>query len=497
MTWLQSVIAGGIAAAAGAVVAAIVALAAFHWYPFTGLEGAAVLFVILNAVLGAVIAFLIGLLVSRGLNAWVPSFIARRAPLAGVAVVILIGAITALTLWMLADIPPELGGQRLNLEVEFRLPSSETTTPSDMTDPAFTLSSITSDRVKRKQRTGVLKTAEARQDADRWIIPGTVLLFTSRGGRQVEAHMGGELIGSFTLPLPGKPESKHETWSEWLPRLTPAKTPKAPSKAATPGASKTPPPPASKTSSTSPSPSSSTSPAPPGTGAGASKTAVPFLDVTGYRFRVTRIPPGQLPADEREQKQASSDKSKIDKVPIDKTRIDSLKPDAPIADWFAHTRLGAPDANREVAIRNIIARPNYVEELSALMLENDHQKASEALYLVNKLPVMPPELTPGVAAAGRDIAARLDKLNEAKLDANATAIAAADITIRFSAWMDAVRALRYSSVRADMVPELLAILERSRVRTDIPSIQEDVRRVASKFAKDWARVPPAAGDPPW
>lgn len=69
------------------------------------------------------------------------------------------------------------------------------------------------------------------------------------------------------------------------------------------------------------------------------------------------------------------------------------------------------------------------------------------------------------------------------------------MSVRFSAWMEAVRALR-EKAGGDFTPELRPILELSRVRPDSHAMRGDVCRVASYYMKQWANLEPLPGDPP-
>ena len=483
MSWLSSITVGLIAGVFGFVVAGAVANASVGWYESVGAGGSSGYFLVLNAVFGGLIALVVGLLTSRAWATWGSPTVARASSAASL-IVLAIGGATALWLWALADIPPDLQGQLLNLEVEIRLPTGETTPPHEIADPSFILASVT-DRVQRKIRLGLLRVREARQEDGRWIIPATVFLFTSRGNRLIEAQLGGETIGSFVIPLPARPGPEYLQWSEWWPKSTAAsKAAPAPSAPAAKdagksgkGAEKAPPPP----------------PAPAPKSGSASKGAPPkaasIADTSpGYRFRIVRLDAGQRPP--------TTEDLLAQQSLTEKAMFEAIRRDAPISDWFPYTRFGAPDDWRAMAIANIMAKPGYVDELSALMMSEDNQIAAEALYLTEKLPQPPPALVESVAAAGRDLAARLDSFNGKKnLDQDAAFIAAADISIRFAAWLDAARSLRITS-GADFVPELVAVLERSRVRTDNSTIQQDVRRQASRYAKEWGGVAPLPDDPP-
>ena len=466
------------AAVVGVISAAIVAFVAFQWFPFTGLDGAVGTFVTLNALLGGLFGFLIGLLTARGWSRWAkPQWKSLTSPAhvggASGALIVIIALIAALTLWLLADIPPEISGRKLNLEVEIRMNANETTPPAELGEPQFKLYSVI-DRVRRKELAGELKINEARKDeTERWVVPASALIFTTRGQRLIEAQLGGETIASFTIPLQARPGPEDQKWSVWLPKAPP---PPKPGKNVMPVPkggfdknAKTPPPPPP-------------TPPPAVTKTGAPATGA-TAEGTNYRYRVVLV--GRGPSTPVVAKTAVAPPAKI-----------LAKAEPTLPELLANTRISASDAERDAALATITSKPDHVEALAALMVSTDNRVAADAMYLVAKLPPTRTTLAPGVMTAGLDIAARLDKLNQSQGDAASQSAAASDITIRFSAWMDAVRVLRKES-GVDFIAQLVAILERSRARTDNAMVQQDVRRVASRFAKDWGGVAPQAGDPPW
>jgi hypothetical protein len=130
-----------------------------------------------------------------------------------------------------------------------------------------------------------------------------------------------------------------------------------------------------------------------------------------------------------------------------------------------------------------------------MMLAGDNREAGEAMRLVGELPSPDPALVPAVRAAGRDVIERMKKCNASPVEQDPTFEGAADVSVRFSSWMTAARVLR-EKAGADFVPELAEILDLSRVRTDSHCMQQDVRRVASYYMKEWAGVEPLPGDPP-
>ena len=85
-------------------------------------------------------------------------------------------------------------------------------------------------------------------------------------------------------------------------------------------------------------------------------------------------------------------------------------------------------------------------------------------------------------------------MNATTTQQDPSCLGAADVAVRFSAWMVAVRTLREKS-GGDFTPELRTILELSRVRNDSIVMRGDVLRVASYYMQQWAGLTPLPTDP--
>ena len=154
--------------------------------------------------------------------------------------------------------------------------------------------------------------------------------------------------------------------------------------------------------------------------------------------------------------------------------FEAIPANAPIAVWLPYTRYGAPEDKLSVAVQNITDREDYVGELAPLMIAEDQRMACDALYVVEHIPQPLTDLNAPVEAAGRDIIARLRKVNALTVEEDPSYLAAADVSLRFGAWMVAMRTLR-KKTDGDFTAELRVILELSRVRDDSYVIRNDVR----------------------
>src|SRR5437868_2780235 len=121
MSWVSSIIVSILAAIAGALLAGVIASACVSWYHVTSREGAAGYFVVFTGLGGGVAGLFVGLVTARIIAAgYGPGFLKELGGALGVELAI--AGIAVLLCRIFADVPPEIEGQRLNLEVEFRFP---------------------------------------------------------------------------------------------------------------------------------------------------------------------------------------------------------------------------------------------------------------------------------------------------------------------------------------------------------------------------------------
>lgn len=177
------------------------------------------------------------------------------------------------------------------------------------------------------------------------------------------------------------------------------------------------------------------------------------------------------------------------------SEFDAIAFDAPLSAWLPYTQEGQEESRRAVAIERMASKEGFSTELGALMLNADARQAEAALRLIAQLPAPEATLIPPVTNAGRDLIARMEKANATTPEQDPRGEAVADVSIRFSAWMEAVRALR-EKTHGDFIPELEKILELSRLRSDSQVMQQDVCRVASFYLSSWTGIDPLPGDPP-
>jgi hypothetical protein len=223
MNWIATIVIAILTAVLGLLAAGAIAQAAVGWYRISSFEGGAGYFVVGIALAGGIVGLIIGLIAGRlaaasGGSAFLKGLGVSFSLASGIA------GVAALVAWGLADVPPRIDGLPLDLEVEFRLPSSDAEPPASRAgEPKITLGSV-ANHVQRKSETGDVNLAKARVEDGRWIVPGTVPLFTMRGRRSVDMELGGRSVAGFLIPLPPRPGKKFEEWSDWLP-MPPAGSP--------------------------------------------------------------------------------------------------------------------------------------------------------------------------------------------------------------------------------------------------------------------------------
>jgi hypothetical protein len=214
MSWFSTIFIALITGILGVIVTGTIANACVHWYNISGFEGKAGYFVVFLALLGGFAGGIIGIVVSRVVAGGPdPSFIKglgySSASIAG------IGLIATLLCRFFADIPPKIDGRELYVEIEFRMPPAETNAMTQG-EWGFYLGSVVGN-VQREAHKGDLKLDAARLENGQWINPGRVFLFTRRGHRLINLEQDKKTVVAYMMPLPARPGTKFEAWSEWLP----------------------------------------------------------------------------------------------------------------------------------------------------------------------------------------------------------------------------------------------------------------------------------------
>lgn len=435
MSWLSSIVIGVLTAAAGCFAAGFLGTFCVRWYRISSFEGGAGYYVLSFAFVGTLAGLIGGIVASR----FVP--IAEAAPFwsglgwcAG-GMVALVGAV-GLVCRLAADLAPTLDGRKLRIVAEIR--GGKSFTPPTKTDDYGAFASIFLLRGRRQSR-AELDVSQAKKVDGRWVITVTVPLETSSSRKYFRAYFNQENDALFSLPLRSHPKRKDMAWSRWVDSAWNANEPEPPQD-----------------------------------------------EKFNLRYRVEPVPPpaprpsaAEIAAQQAAEEQAA---------------FEAIAADAPLTAWLPHVRYGAPEQRRSVALQRMTARPDFVSELGGLMLASDADVAAETLRLVPQLGAPLPDLIDPVVEAGRDLIARLRKVNQTRASDDPGFDGAADVARRFSGWMEAVRTLR-EKAGGDFTPQLAEVLELSRVRPDSYVLRSDVLRVASYYLHEWAGVEPLPTDP--
>jgi hypothetical protein len=226
MNWKTSLLVALLAGLAGMFASGFLAAMAVDWYHIPGREGESGYFVVLLALLGLIAGAAIGIAGSRIMAAGAHPAFLRALGISLVATLLPIGGIGGIAR-LLADVPPEIDGEALLLVVQIRMPEGDTTPPALIPGNGFVrLASIPAfSHTVRASDQGPLWKEDAWQQDGRWVAPGAVSIFTSRGKRMLEVSLDGEHTAGFLVPLPGHPGRKDLEWSDWLPRIAPGSPP--------------------------------------------------------------------------------------------------------------------------------------------------------------------------------------------------------------------------------------------------------------------------------
>jgi hypothetical protein len=189
------------------------------------LEAGSAAFVVGFAILGIVVGFLIGVIASRTVGSGAdPSFLRALA----VSQVVLLGAtaVVGVSARLLADVPPTIDGETLMLAVEVRWPDGDASSPVTLPgQPFLRLGSVTRSHTLRASSRGPLWTADAHLVDGRWVAPGAVDIFTTRGRFVLDVVLDSATSHGFLIRLAGRPGKDDMRWTEWYPHPRPGEPP--------------------------------------------------------------------------------------------------------------------------------------------------------------------------------------------------------------------------------------------------------------------------------
>jgi hypothetical protein len=435
MKWPAAILVGLCAAPLAAIIVGTAADSWAGWLRVSSREGAAAYWMVMMALLGAVLALTVGICIARGWLLAAPNFWSALGTTVGATAVVTL-VITGFV-WLAADLPPKIDGRRLQLVAEVRLPAGASLQSLRAQTPDVAILRVAT---RDARGSGSLDFDAAREMDGQLIVPATLDLDTSAQRKML--HLGfldGRNI-FFPLGFGSTPQQQDLEWTDWIP-------------------------------------------AEPLTG------EAPTASGSAYaiRYKVVVEPP-PAPSLTPAQQELDADAAQ-------EAAMRALAPDAPLAQWLVFTRYGVPQPRIDAAIAAIRARPDYASELAQEMLHGEHESSRDALRAIEHIDPPPAELAEGIAAVGREIARALRDLEKESVESGTYNDHVAGISTRFSAWMVATRALQEAKV-ADFVPQLQEIIEPARRLGQVDAIRLDVVRVASFYLDKWAGIAPLPTDPP-
>jgi hypothetical protein len=202
MSWLQSFFVAVLTAVVAAIAGGWIGVLCVSWYRISPREGGSGYFVAAIVVLSGFLGFLLGFILSRYFGgAGTAGFFTGLGASAGAALG-LAGAITVIA-WRLADIPPTIHGHELDLVVEARLPVGAER-PAVIEGKQFVFfESGERGKAPRASETGFLDVSKTTQIEGRWVVPGSVRIFTTRDTRFVTIALDEKRAFGFELRFPG------------------------------------------------------------------------------------------------------------------------------------------------------------------------------------------------------------------------------------------------------------------------------------------------------
>ena len=217
MSWLASILVAVFAAVLSAIASGVVASLYTEWYHVSTREGGASYLALFIALLGFAAGAVFGLIVARWVASGVNPGMLKAFGIVTSSIVVLAAA-TGATYRLLADVPPTIRGETLMLLAEVRWPLSQRESPAlDTVGHTLVLAAL-SGRTQRASKDGAFWVDDAHKVDGRWVVPGAVEVFTSRGTRvlRVDPTLPGAM--GVQIPLGARPTDRDSVWSEWMPR---------------------------------------------------------------------------------------------------------------------------------------------------------------------------------------------------------------------------------------------------------------------------------------
>lgn len=210
MGWLLSLSAAVVAAIAGCLLAFYIGEKCVTWYRISSFEGGSGYAVIFMSLGGLIAGFLLGFTVAKSFGT---GFL-HGTGLALAAVAAVSGVVYVLAR-LGGDVPPEIRGDSLHLQVEMRMAPGWQ--PSNLARAGRNYCQLAAldGNQRRRPRHGTLDFEKATQQDGRWIVPCQVPIHSTRAPLLVSLHLGNKSNLEFVSPLPSQPTAANEQWAPW------------------------------------------------------------------------------------------------------------------------------------------------------------------------------------------------------------------------------------------------------------------------------------------
>lgn len=211
MGWLLSLSSAVIAAIAGCLLAFYIGEKCVTWYRISSFEGGSGYAVIFMSLGGLIAGFLLGFTVAKSFGT---GFLhGTGLALAAVAAV---SGVVYLLARLGGDVPPELNGDTLHLQVEMRMaPGWQPSNLARAGQNYCLLTSLGGGNQRRRPRYGTLDFKNATEQDGRWIVPCQVDIHSNRSPLLVGLQLGKKTDLEFVSPLPSQPTAANEQWTAW------------------------------------------------------------------------------------------------------------------------------------------------------------------------------------------------------------------------------------------------------------------------------------------
>jgi hypothetical protein len=211
MNWLPSILTGLLAAPICAIITGTAADSWARWINVSSRDGAAGYWVVLMALIAALVGLILGISISRGWLLTTPNFWSAMGATLGIVTGVTL-VITGL-LWLVADLEPKIDGRPIEIHAELRYPAGASLEAVKASSATATIARVAAG----DQSSSANFEFKAAQDVDGQItVPVSIPLVTSTREKRVEVAIAGGATLIFPLNFGSKPKQKDMEWSGWL-----------------------------------------------------------------------------------------------------------------------------------------------------------------------------------------------------------------------------------------------------------------------------------------